>query len=220
MTPSPAHSDAARHNGAQSQGPVTAEGKARSSQNARKHNLLGSTRLLAGEDREEYDAIAASFLDEYRPATATEQFFVFEMIDAVFRLQRVRAFSASIQEARMAAISDTPDLDVAAQAFDQLANEGPSLTLLLRYENQFRRQFDKSLESLLAHRRRAAAEKQAQKKAASSDFAKALHNYVMGPIPGQPQTPKSNTVNFPNEPSTDPAREAARDAIKAWRANR
>ncbi len=214
MSLSQAHSDAARQNGALSQGPVTAQGKAHSSQNAHKHNLLGSTRLLTGEDRAEYEAIAQAFLVEYQPATATERYCVSEMIDAVFRLQRVRSYAATIQENRMAAISETPDMDVAAQAFDQLANEGPSLALLLRYESQFRRQFDKSLQTLLDLRRRRQLEQRSKKNAAAKAMEKAIHDYVMAPLPGLEETPEDDEeidaeqddnscdINFPNEPSS------------------
>src|SRR5262245_39740297 len=101
MSISNAHSDAARQNGKMSNGPVTPEGKARSSQNARKHNLLGSTALLSNEDKEQFDALAAAFHAEYRPITPTEQRYLREMVDAEFRLQRARSYAASIQEARM-----------------------------------------------------------------------------------------------------------------------
>jgi hypothetical protein len=52
----------------------------------------------------------------------------------------------------MRKISQTPTMDDAAEAFCQLATEGPSLSLLARYETQFRRQFDKSFEMLLDFR--------------------------------------------------------------------
>jgi hypothetical protein len=218
MSISAAHSEAARQNGKLSQGPVSSEGKARSSQNARKHNLLGSTALLSSEDKEEFDALAEGFFTEYKPQTPTESRFVREMVDAEFRLQRVRSHSVSIQETRMRKISETPTNDDAAEAFRQLAAEGPSLSLLLRYENQFRRQFDKSLQMLLDFRLRAKTDEEKILKAhvnAYNRFAEAL---VEQPLPGEPgnQEPpppspkpaatstnasKSNTINFPKEPS-------------------
>jgi hypothetical protein len=231
MSISNAHSEAARQNGKLSQGPVTPSGKERSSQNARKHNLLGSTALLSCEDKAELDALTEGFLAEYKPETPTESRFVREMVDAEFRLQRVRSHSVSIQEARMRKISETPTMDDAAEAFRQLAGEGPSLSLLLRYENQFRRQFEKSLQMLLDFRLRERTDKEKILKArvdADNHFAEPS---VGQPEPGEPAAPvqsvppapseqpdaasataaKSNTLSFPKEPS-DPDSPAAQPA--------
>jgi hypothetical protein len=55
MSPSPAQSDASRHNGACSAGPATPEGKARSSLNSVRHGLCGRTFfLLPDEDPAEF----------------------------------------------------------------------------------------------------------------------------------------------------------------------
>lgn len=220
MSISNAHSEAARQNGKLSQGPVTPEGKSRSSQNARKHNLLCSTALLSCEDRAELDALAEGFLNEYQPETPTENRYVREMIDAEFRLQRVRAHAASIQEARMRKLSETPTSDDAAEAFRQLAEEGPSLTLLLRYENQFRGQFDKSLKLLLDLRLRANTDKDKIMRAHADAYNQFTKDLVDLPMPSKPapteaesepqpappahppQAAKSNEINFPKEPST------------------
>jgi hypothetical protein len=126
MAISPAHSEAARRNGAIASGPVTAEGKFRSSQNAAKHRLFGSTTLLSPEDQIAFDDLAAAFLAEFQPETPIEERYVREMIDAEWRLQRVRAHSACLQETRMRKIAETPTIDDAAEAFRQLAIEGPS----------------------------------------------------------------------------------------------
>jgi len=206
---------------------VTPEGKARSSQNARRHNLLGSTALLSCEDKAELDAIAQGFLEEYQPETPTENRYVREMIDAEFRLQRVRAHAASIQEARMRKLSETPTNDDAAEAFRQLADEGPSLSLLLRYENQFRGQFDKSLKLLLDFRLRANTDQDKIIRAhadAYNQFCEQLVDMPMptaNPAPPEPQPPaqpvqpaqaaKSNGINSPKEPNT-PAQPAAQPA--------
>jgi hypothetical protein len=206
------HSAAARENGKLSNGPVSGQGKARSSQNARKHNLLGAITLLSYEDQAAFDALAQAFLQEHRPETPTEIRFVREMIDAEFRLQRVRAHAASIQDARMLKISETPDLDAAAEAFRQLAEEGPSLSLLLRYENQFRRQFDKSLQMLLDFRLRQRTDKDKIKQAQAEAYVEIMKDLVDLPMPGQqdheepasktPCAAKSSNINFPKEPST------------------
>jgi hypothetical protein len=185
MAISPAHSEAARRNGAISNGPATAEGKFRSSQNSAKHRLFGATTLLSPEDQSEFNALATALLTEFQPETPIEDRFVREMIDAEWRLQRVRAHSACIQETRMRKISQTPTMDDAAEAFCQLATEGPSLSLLARYETQFRRQFDKSFEMLLDFRLRTRTDPERIQRALVKEQIRFINDYVNAPMPGQ-----------------------------------
>jgi hypothetical protein len=64
----PAQIEAARRNGARSRGPVTAEGKARSSRNALKHGLASPGHIiLEGEDAAGFEALRASLIEEYEP---------------------------------------------------------------------------------------------------------------------------------------------------------
>src|SRR5690242_13249831 len=101
MSISPAHAEAARQNGAKSNGPITPEGRARSSQNARKHNFFGSTALLSVEDVEEFNQLRDTVLAEFQPRTYIENRLVREMIDAEWRLARVRDHAARLQNARL-----------------------------------------------------------------------------------------------------------------------
>lgn len=181
---SPARAAAAVRNGAQSQGPVTAQGKSRSSQNARKYNIFTSTDLLPHEDREELQALAAEFEEEYQPQTVTERLYLREMIDAEWRLRRTRQTACILQARQMEALpSDMNPHDAAAEAFRQLADTSKSLELLRRYENQFRRQFDKSLQLLLEHRRRRELDRQTLARRADEALAKALEARILAPLP-------------------------------------
>src|SRR5689334_2304125 len=58
---------AARANGALSHGPVTPEGKARSSQNALQHGLFSTAVVLQFEDPEEFRALLNDYCDYYQP---------------------------------------------------------------------------------------------------------------------------------------------------------
>ncbi|MBI4907325.1 MAG: hypothetical protein HY820_27115 [Acidobacteria bacterium] len=143
MSISDAHSEAARRNGAQSHGPVTEEGRRRSSQNACKHNFFASFAALPDEDRAQFDALRDAYTEEYLPATPTEHHYVQDLADAEWRLQRVRSQMVDLQSKVMRETQQS-----AAGAFHHLAKEGPTLPLLLRYETKFQRQYDKAVQQL------------------------------------------------------------------------
>ncbi|MBS1823845.1 MAG: hypothetical protein JST93_00870 [Acidobacteria bacterium] len=202
MSPSPAQQSASRLNGAASFGPVTAEGKARSSQNARKHDFFTSTALLPSEDRAQFDELLAAFTEEHQPATFTERRYVREMADAEFRLMRVRNSITQIQWKTMQAFENPTE--AAAEAFDKLANEGKSLQLALRYERHFQRQFDSALKTLLQLKRQAAATHRAKAKQAQADHLKALEEYFLSPTPGELYGYGDEPLQ--NEPANQPNR--------------
>lgn len=64
--------DANRRNADKSTGPRTAEGKARSSQNALRHGVLSEKAISHYEDSEAFDALLSQLLCELEPETALE----------------------------------------------------------------------------------------------------------------------------------------------------
>ncbi|MBI4908457.1 MAG: hypothetical protein HY820_32850 [Acidobacteria bacterium] len=150
MSISEAHSDAARRNGAMSNGPVSEEGRRRSSQNARKHGFFSSFASLPEHARAEIEAMIQSYTEEYQPQTPTEIHYVRELADAEWRLQQVRAHYIILQSQATLHYPGENDLEVAADAFKRLAGDGPALPLLLRYETKFQRQYDKAVQQLLS----------------------------------------------------------------------
>jgi len=80
-------------------GPTTPEGKAISSMNARKHGLAGKQIVMPDEDPEEYEALQAALVDEYKPACATEIILVSDLgkfhwfKERALRLQDLAFFS-------------------------------------------------------------------------------------------------------------------------------
>ena len=68
-----ARAEASRRNGAQSRGPKTAEGKARSAQNALKHGLRAEKHVvLPEEDADEFAALEAAMVEELAPVGALQ----------------------------------------------------------------------------------------------------------------------------------------------------
>ncbi len=148
---------ARRANAQKSTGPRTPEGKARSSQNARKHGFFTQTALLFYEAPEDFVALRDSYIDEYQPQTPTEMHCVMEMANAQFRLRRVRGMEADLIQILITRELPSRSLsngEMQAQAFRTLADTSRALHLLQRYEVMFRRQYERALRMLWEHRDR------------------------------------------------------------------
>jgi len=153
---------ATRANGAKSRGPVTPEGKARSSRNACRHglsnpHLAAELTCLYVENRAEFVVIHEALADEFEPATASEALLVEEM--AVCRWCLLRAWSmerALVDEERAGMHNEIElcrtNVDGALRAaagVRQLAlNHAGTLAFLERYETRLSRQFDRALRRL------------------------------------------------------------------------
>ncbi len=142
--PSNLKSETARINGAKSKGPVTPEGKARSSTNARRHGLASAPILLPGESKEDFQQLLADYMDQFHPRTPVETDLVETMAISRWRLRRVLTFEASLFDEEMQERDKS-----AAWVFQKFANYSTTLTVLLRYEGHLNRSFDKALNQLL-----------------------------------------------------------------------
>ncbi len=86
-----------RANAALSTGPLTPLGKARSSQNARKHGFNGTDfAIIKIEDRETVDRLRADLLSVYRPVNSQELFAVERIALAQHNLLRIARFEAGL----------------------------------------------------------------------------------------------------------------------------
>jgi hypothetical protein len=148
-------SETARINGAKSHGPITPEGKARSSANSRRHGLTASV-LIDGESDEHFQLLLSDFMDHFQPQSAVETDLVEVMAIARWRLRRLLSIETHMFELGMlgstqridALFKGTDHDDRLAFAFQEMS-AGNSLTLLLRYEGSLNRSYDKALKQLL-----------------------------------------------------------------------
>jgi hypothetical protein len=94
---SPARAEASRKNGARSKGPRTAEGKARSAQNALKHGLRGEKFVVLGdEDLAAFDALEAALMAELAPQGALQAVLARRIVAATWRLERAERMEAEL----------------------------------------------------------------------------------------------------------------------------
>ncbi|MGA2184248.1 MAG: hypothetical protein ABSH47_14595 [Bryobacteraceae bacterium] len=143
-----------RRNALASTGPRTAQGKSISSGNAIKHGLSAGFRVLTNENQEEFDELIAEYHRTFAPANTHEQFLVEEMVQARWRLARVRRLEAAVIE-QTVGLADPADADtiLAAALIDNAA--GPFLALQ-RYAAAIERTGFRALQQLLALRKLAA----------------------------------------------------------------
>lgn len=149
----------ARINGAKSKGPVTPEGKERSSHNALKHGLSTSqTVVLAHESPELYQSWRDAFFQRFQPADLVEAQLVLTMCNAQWRLRRCEAEHTALIDWDMRTFDD-PRIG----AVDMLTREALSVaaisrhrpaspSMLLRYEASAHRAYRNAHRELLALR--------------------------------------------------------------------
>ena len=137
-TPSPAQSEASRHNGARSAGPVTEAGKARSSLNSVRHGLSGRTFfLLPDEDPAEFQAHEATWLAAWRPRDFAERDAALIAVRALWREMRADRLEADVLGELFAAGAIEDEAERRAAKAASMRALGTVLRYRARIECQF-----------------------------------------------------------------------------------
>ena len=132
---SPAQFAANRANADRSTGPRSAEGKARSAQNARKHGFAAAAYTAVGlEDVQEVANLRDDAIDFYQPVNSQELFAVERIAlaqQAMLRIARLEAglFSACLDESANAGRRNF----LLADGFQRIAAKSNAFSLCLRY---------------------------------------------------------------------------------------
>lgn len=142
-----------RLNALKSTGPRTTRGKAISSRNAVRYDLLDKGFILESECPNAYDAFAAAFYDEFRPVTPTETALVDIMATARWRLIRMAKFEAGLidHEYRLNSDPETASLPTAARAtlaYLRASSSGRTIENMNRSEMRLQIQFNSALDRL------------------------------------------------------------------------
>jgi hypothetical protein len=140
-----------RQNALRSTGPRTPEGKAASSANATKHGLSAGFRVLDNENQDEFDELIAEYHRTLMPADPHQCFLVEEIVQARWRLARVRRLETELI-ADMVVQRGSADAD--AMMVSALRNDTTrALTTLQRYAATIQRNAFRAFDQLLASRR-------------------------------------------------------------------
>ena len=128
-----------RANSQHSTGPRTESGKQRSSQNALRHGLTARTAVLPSEDPAAYQRHCRQFIDEYKPATASETQLVQQLADTSWRINRI-----PLLEADVLARAQSPAPSPEPPSFD-IVDAHRLLASLSIHGQRLSRQFQKTL---------------------------------------------------------------------------
>jgi hypothetical protein len=139
MSPSAARQSANAANARLSTGPRTPEGKARSSENARKHCLTAAELVIGPEDREEFNALLADFQRDVAPQGAIQQTLFDELVSAAWNLRRIRRMETVLCAGSATYLDLLNDHEIQTK-IDRLA----------RYKSRIERTFHRSLKELKA----------------------------------------------------------------------
>src|SRR5437660_2287058 len=82
--------DSARANGAKSHGPVTEQGRKKSSMNALKHGITARTVLFSNDNHAEYDVLLESYVESLQPIDPFEMGLVVEIVNTKWQECRVQ----------------------------------------------------------------------------------------------------------------------------------
>ena len=181
----------ARINGTKSNGPITAEGKAISSQNSLKHGLSSSRVVLPHESQEAYDRLEASFTNRFKPADEIEVELVQEMAAARWRLRRIQSmetalFKKAIQQQQEILGPDASPEEINDVAYAEVA-DSKSYRMLVRHAAQLRRTFEKAWKELelLQQYRHDEENDELQNEPSSRSLQRRLDAIMAMPLPGQ-----------------------------------
>ena len=150
-------SENARRNGAKSRGPLTPDGKFRSSRNATTHGMLSKSIVIEGEVGARFAALLASLQDVLSPATPSKTDSSKTSppaagASAASSPWRPPAYSREIRRQDPQTAAECP----ATRAALALANnfvDSRAIELISRYERRFERQYNRTLRCLFDLRR-------------------------------------------------------------------
>jgi hypothetical protein len=155
---SSAQIEASRRNGAKSNGPVTEEGRAKSSQNAVKHGLSArKVVVLDGESEDGWTEFHQGYIAKFRPRDTVEEHLVLEMAVNRWRLQRAWAMETSTldetginqRELVDEQYKDWEEILVHSRSF---VIRRASLQSIGQYESRLARNFDRAFKQYTAMR--------------------------------------------------------------------
>ena len=127
---SEARQAASRANGAKSRGPVTPEGKARSSKNAVTHGILARSLTLSDGDAELFQTLHLSYMQRFTPRDQPEHDLIEEAVYA--KWQMCQAWMMHARTLKLQIINDLPEIDADWDALPMIDRQTLALAKSLK----------------------------------------------------------------------------------------
>jgi hypothetical protein len=182
-----AQRQANKRNAQLSTGPRTQEGQARSSRNAIRHNLSGTTFvLLPNEDPAAFDQLARDYRRKWNPQTEHESFLVAQMIQARWRLNRIARMEAELYDAVFSMPFAQKQSDEGAILMAHPLMNNPMFDRLQRYARDAERSYHRAVREMRQAQRAGSVEKPAVAMPATRSFESAIPE-----IQNEPNAPPS-----------------------------
>jgi hypothetical protein len=148
--------EASRANGKKSRGPLTEEGKARSSQNSKKHAIRASRICLTAEDEEIYCAVFENYEARFQPRDQAEFDLLEEIVFYKFQMRKCwmqQSAALSMQIARDKNVVDSEwsaptDTDREVIALENSSKDSKTIVLLQRYARTLSGQAERAIKQL------------------------------------------------------------------------
>jgi hypothetical protein len=134
--------EANRRNAQHSTGPLTLEGKDKSSQNAIKHGLFSNAPLVQGEQEKEFNIFSNELLNFLMPQSGMESILVERIITSAWRLRRVIKIESDM-------MNESLKFGVRHSLSDLFSNGGNKVLALFRYEMIIEKSLYKAYNELL-----------------------------------------------------------------------
>jgi len=135
-------------NGALSNGPLTEDGKRRSSQNALRHGLLSKSVVLQNESPDAFSELFDQYIKSFNPEIPVEMDMIEEMTSAYWRMRRLWAIETKMMDEQISQQSSPDQLIRISESFGALADTN-KFSVLNRYEARLHRIYQRALRNLL-----------------------------------------------------------------------
>ena len=202
--PSEARQAASRANGAKSKGPVTPEGKARSSKNAVTHGLLARSLTLSDGDAKLFESVHDNYIQRFTPRDQPEHDLIEEAAYAKWQMRQ--AWMMHARTLKLQIINDLPEIDADWDALPMIDRQTLALAKSLkdstvlpnleRYARQLAAQSDRAIKLFMQLR--------AQTLPPTEPVMEPNEPEVMAEhYTSRPTDPPE--AGIPNEPKTEPA---------------